>query len=196
MCRLRHGIIMSKAMATTIAPMTLDAFLALPEKEGIKRELSHGVLIEEDLMGSANWPHERVKANFTRILVVFADRHDLGMVFPESMFLFQEGSRIPDVSFLKKNRVPVNGSIRFFQGAPDIAIEVVSSESAADLEDKVAEYLASGASWVWVAYPHRRTVRAHSPSGTSWILQGAQRLEAPDVLPGFSEPVSVLFEGI
>lgn len=177
--------------------MTLDEFLDLPEKEGLKRELSNGKLIEEDIMGMANPRHEIVKANFNWILSGFLHRTGLGRIFPESMFTVQRGARIPDLSIVLTKHLPLDPTGRALKGAPDIAVEVVSpSETAMDLEDKIEQYLDSGAAWVWVAYPDQRSIRTHSPSGNSWILRGDQNLEAPDALPGFSEPVSGFFEGI
>ena len=63
------------------------------------------------------------------------------------------------------------GSTGVFQGAPEIAIEVVSSESAARLEDKIELYLSHGSKSVWVVYPKKRVVRVFDVNG------GAKRFE-------------------
>ncbi|MDQ6701253.1 MAG: Uma2 family endonuclease, partial [Acidobacteriota bacterium] len=89
-------------MATPAALMTVDEFLELPEKEGIRQELSDGVLIEEEIekLGYADGRHERVKANFNEILVVFAEHQKLWLVFPVSNFKLGNSARIPDVSLV------------------------------------------------------------------------------------------------
>ena len=51
---------------------------------------------------------------------------------------------IPDISLLSSGRI-VPGRQEVFQGAPELAIEVVSSETAARLENKIELYLAHGA---------------------------------------------------
>jgi Uma2 family endonuclease len=81
-------------------------------------------------------------------------------------------------------------------GAPEIAIEVVSSETAARLEEKVGLYLAHGGKSVWVAFPQQRAVRIFDAAGLSKKFEQNQMLEDPNILPGFSTPVSAIFEGI
>ncbi len=82
------------------------------------------------------------------------------------------------------------------QGGPGIPIEVVSSETAARLEQKIDLYLAHGSKSVWVAFPEQRIVRIYDASGRSTKFEQNQTLEDPNVLPGFSTPVSAIFEGV
>jgi Uma2 family endonuclease len=81
------------------------------------------------------------------------------------------------------------------QGAPGLAIEVVSLDKASDLEAKIGLYLSYGSKSVWVIYPTRRVIRVYDASGHSRKLERSQTLEDP-VLPGFVTPVSAIFEGI
>ena len=78
---------------------------------------------------------------------------------------------------------------------PGLAIEVVSSDKASDLEDKIELYLANGSKSVWVVYPELRVVRVFDTNGQSRKFEQSQTLEDP-VLPGFSTPASAIFEGI
>jgi Uma2 family endonuclease len=77
-----------------------------------------------------------------------------------------------------------------------LAIEVVSpTDLAADLARKVDQYLTGGAQAVWVLYPNVKEVHVRRHCGTSTTLPEADILDArPDLLPGFSVPVLVLFE--
>ena len=77
-----------------------------------------------------------------------------------------------------------------------MAIEVVSSEKAADLCAKIELYLAHGSKSVWVAYPEQGRIWIYKPSGQGRLFEQNQILEDPDVLRGFSVPVSANFEGI
>ncbi|MDQ2898776.1 MAG: Uma2 family endonuclease [Acidobacteriota bacterium] len=184
-------------MTTMTGPMTVDEFLALPEKEGVRMELSDGVLIEEEItLGNANPRDERVKANFNRILVIFADQHQLGEVFPESIFKMKGSAREPDVAFISAKRLIPGRPETYLAGAPDIAIEIVSSDKAAELERKIEQYFEGGAKFVWVAYPDRRVIRVCDPTLNARFLHEDQFLEAPDVLPGFRVSVSKFFEGL
>ena len=185
-------------MATTTALMTVDEFLELPEKEGVRQELSDGVLIEEEIteLGRGNSKHERVKANFTRILILFAAQQQLWELFPESLFKLTNSARIPDISLVSKKRLIPGDPDSYRRGAPEIAVEVVSSESAAELATRIRQYLGGGSQYIWVAYPEDREICVWDRDGTARMLLEDQVLECPELLPGFRVPVSEFFEGI
>lgn len=184
-------------MPTATALMTMEEFLTLPEKQGVKRELIDGVLIEEETtLSNANSRHETVKANVNCILVVFAAQRQLGKVFPESQFLLDEAACEPDVAFVSKNRLIPGDPDSYKRGAPEIAVEVVSSEKAAALERKIRLYGQAGSQFVWVFYPDGRELRVYEASGNARLYVGDEILEAPGVLPGFQVQVSKFFEGI
>ncbi|MBI1787024.1 MAG: Uma2 family endonuclease [Acidobacteria bacterium] len=177
-------------MGTTATLLTVEEFLDLPEKPDVKRELREGVLFE---MPAANSGHEVVKANVAEELTAYNLARRLGKVFSESIYVLgKHDAYIPDVSFqLKENYRPIDWSKRF-EGPPDLAVEVVSSESAADLEKKVRAYLRSGCGVVWVVYPQQRLTYVYYPLGDPHVLQEDQELACP-LLPGFSIPVGRFF---
>ena len=182
----------------TATLMTVDEFFNLPEKEGVRQELSDGVLIEEEItdLGRANSRHERVKAKFNRILAVFAAHQQLWEVFPESIFELRNSARIPDMSLVSTKRLIPGDPDSYRRGAPEIAIEVVSSESAAELQTRIEQYFEAGAHYVWVAYPETREICVWDRMGTARMFREDQILECPDLLPGFRVPVAEFFEGI
>jgi len=176
--------------ATTM--VTVQEFLQLPEPEGQRMELIGGEVVT---MSFGKLRHEIVKKNLIRILVVWLSQNRMGEVFAETMFQLDEfNSFIPDLSVVFPNRVDVNTD--WIQGAPEIAVEVVSSETAATLERKVELYLSHGGKSVWAAFPEQRIVRIFDPTGLARRFEQNQILEDPTVLPGFSTPVSAIFEGI
>ena len=59
---------------------------------------------------------------------------------------------------------------------------------------KVNQFLAAGTKCVWVIYPAERKVLAYEPNDQVRVLGERKNLEAPELLPGFSLPVSQLFE--
>jgi Uma2 family endonuclease len=179
-------------MSTTTAPMTIEEFLKLPEVEGEKMELIHGEVVS---IAYAGFVHERVKSNINKILVVWLDRHPFGQVFLETTYRTEGDALAPDLSVLRNDRLtPVTKDLPL--GAPDLAIEVVSSETTARLRTKIRLYLKYGSKAVWVVYPDERLVEIHSASGQVTILEQGQILEDPDALPGFSAPVAAIFEGL
>ncbi|MGA8026091.1 MAG: Uma2 family endonuclease [Bryobacteraceae bacterium] len=65
---------------------------------------------------------------------------------------------------MSKERIGANGPDDYFEGAPELAVEVVSPSDPTDgLEIKVEQYLKSGAKQVWVLYPRAKHVHVFHP---------------------------------
>ena len=180
-------------MATTTTALTVEDFLKLPEPEGQRIELIEGEVVA---MGYGRDGHEKVKSNLIKLLVAWAIRHPIGDVFSETMFrLDAHNSPIPDVSLVLAGRT-MPGADGHITGAPELAIEVVSSESAAHLEKKIELYLAHGGRSVWTVYPLQRVVWVYDAKGFARKLEGEHAIEDAVLLPGFSAPVSAIFDGV
>lgn len=178
-------------MATTTL-VTVQEFLQMPEPEGQKLELIGGEVVS---MGRGRIPHEVTKKNLTKILVLWLAEHPIAELFPETNYQLDEyNSLIPDLGVVFPGRFHP-GSTGWMQGAPELAIEVVSSESAETLEEKIELYFAHGSRSVWVVYPKQRVVWVFDANGQSRKFEKSQALEDP-VLSGFSTPTSSIFEGI
>ena len=121
---------------------------------------------------------------------------NLGRVFLETGYqLSPETVRIPDVSFVPADRMREIDLDRRIQGAPALAIEVVSpTDLAEDLTQKVKQYLAAGSKAVWVFYPKTREVQVFHADGGSFVRREHETLEDPDLLPGFSLDLKAVFE--
>jgi Uma2 family endonuclease len=181
-------------MATVTAPLTIEQFLQLPEEETQRCELVEGEIVP---MGNAGRGHELVKSNFIRHLVAYDLQHCIGRIFSETMYAIRTNEgRQPDVSFLLSRRLTPGDPAKPFEGSPDLAVEVVSSETADFLERKISLYLETGSHAVWVAYPRHRTLWTHHGDGIAKVLKEDQYLEEPELLPGFRILVSQFFEGI
>jgi len=171
--------------------MTVEEFLNLPEVEGGRLELINGEVV---CMGLAAYPHEITKTNLNRLLTLWSVQNPPAMLFCETAYqLGGSDTLIPDLSIDSKRISP--GATGVFQGAPELAIEVVSSETADRLEEKIELYLSSGSKSVWVVYPKPRTVRIFDASGGAKLFAGNQHIVDP-ILPGFNIPASAIFEGV
>jgi Uma2 family endonuclease len=179
-------------MAAT-TPLTVREFLEQKFAEGERVELAQGEIVR---MGTAGARHEHVKSNVLHCLTAYTLERPVGRVYVDTMFqLSDTEARVPDVSLLLNEQIPSPLPDGLFQGAPALAVEVVSSESAADLERKVELYLEVGARSVWVVFPEQRVVYVYSPDGTSRRLRGPQTIEL-DWLPGLAIPAERFFEGL
>jgi Uma2 family endonuclease len=178
-------------MAAIPTPMTVEEFLRLPEVEGQRLELIHGEVVEVPY-GKA--PHEVVKKNLNKLLVLWLAQNSAAELFVESSYCVDdENVLIPDLSVLFPGRV--GPGTEWIARAPEIAIEVVSSEPASRLEEKTRLYLANGAKSVWAIYPTQRAVWIYDTSGGAKRFEHDQSLTDP-TLPGFSIPTSAIFEGV
>jgi Uma2 family endonuclease len=179
-------------MAAVTTPMTVEEFLRLPEVEGERLELIHGEVISMSMSGQ---PHEIVKKNLNKTLVLWLAQSSQGDVFVEAGYRLDEhDALIPDLSVLFPGRLTPGGR-GVIRGAPELAVEVVSSETADRLEEKIELYLEHGSKSVWVVYPKTRTVRIFDIQGGARRFERDEPLVDP-LLPGFSVPTAAIFEGV
>lgn len=100
--------------------------------------------------------------------------------------------RHPDVAVLLRRPEPVRG--RFWQGAPDLAVEIVSdSDMAMDVDDKIHLYLAHGARAVWVVWPRSQRVDIHQTHQPTRQYHAADTLAGEEPVPQFRSPIASLF---
>ena len=174
--------------------LSLEEFLALPEEEGVRHELDEGELIT---MPTPAVIHAVVVQRINLILSRYVYEHRLGEVLANVSYLLSRKPaktvRQPDLSFVSRQRFAnAIGSV-LFEGAPELAVEVVSpSDSASDLNRKVKQYLAAGAREVWIAYPDTRTVHVHRSSRIE-VFKESDTLTS-DLFPGWSVKIAEFFD--
>lgn len=174
--------------------LSLAEFERLQEREG-RSELVEGRLVREP---PAGMEHGRLTARIGSLLRAFVHERGLGEVFgAETGFVLSEDPptvRAPDVAFVTADRLPPGDlPAGFGQGAPDLAVEVVSpSSTAADVRSKVVDYLDTGAREVWVVEPGTRTLEVYRWDGDLRMLRGSDEILGGDVLPGFALTVGEL----
>jgi Uma2 family endonuclease len=101
----------------------------------------------------------------------------------------------PDVAFVAAARLPATGVAGFLDGAPTLAVEVLSpTDRAGAVGDKVAQWLAAGTTLVWVVDPARRVARVHRRDGSVVTIAPDGALTGEDVLPGFVLPLADAFD--
>jgi len=166
--------------------LTLEQFEQLPD-DGMRHELDEGELISTMLPTVGI--HGKVQTKIVRLIP-----ESLGLTLVESGFrLTSDTVRAPDVSFIRSERAAQMDLNRRFEGAPDLAIEIISPpETAEDIVHKVSQYLNAGAI-VWVVYPKQRAVHVYESSKNARILEAEDLLECPTLLPGFSVRVADIF---
>jgi len=176
--------------------MTAQEFWELyGNKKLPKYELVKGEVVEVAPPGGV---HGGVAANIAADLVLHVRQNRLGRVMVETGYYLERDPdtvRAPDVSFIRAERLSQEGLPRgWVDGAPDLAIEVVSpTDTAAEVEAKVHDYLRSGARRVWVFYSSARRVVVYSQDGSVRWHRETDVLEDQELLPGFSLPLGEIF---
>lgn len=102
--------------------------------------------------------------------------------------------RAPAAAFVAASRTPTAVSHGYFNGPPDLAVEVPSwHDSYAYGHEKALFWIARGTRLVWVVEPVARLVTVYRPDGLQRVLRDDDQLTGDDVLPGFSVRVRDLF---
>jgi Uma2 family endonuclease len=174
----------------------LKEYERLPEEEGCTLELAAGRLVREPRPGAR---HGVVVGNLFRALDSFVRDRKVGRVVIETGFVLAEDPpsvRGPDVAFISAGRLPAGPVPEgFWRLAPDLAIEVVSpSDSAAEVQEKVLQYLEAGTRTIWVVQPRTRTIEVWKPGADVRVIREEETLEGGDLLPGWRVEVKSLFD--
>jgi Uma2 family endonuclease len=118
-----------------------EADLLQAPRDGRKHELVDGRIV----VSPAGYRHGRIAMRLGRRLDQWAaDRH-LGDVLDSSTGFRLPGGNVrsPDVAFVAASRVPSRAPEGFFDGAPDLAVEILSpTDDPRTVLDKVGEYRA------------------------------------------------------
>jgi Uma2 family endonuclease len=182
-------------MTTETKLTTAEELLRMPDN-GLRRELIHG---EVKTMAPAGHQHGRIAQRIALSLGQHVAVHKLGEVYAaETGFKLAstpDHVRAPDAAFVRRERVVAVGELEgFWPGAPDLAVEVISpSDSFADVEEKVFDWLDAGSRAVVVVNPKKRSVTLYRSVSDVRVLGEKESLSVEDVVPGWSLPVRDLF---
>jgi Uma2 family endonuclease len=169
--------------------------MAMPE-DGNRYELIRGKLVSTPM---SSYESSEIAMTIGSTLRAYASPHKLGRVAgADGAFILQRSPytvRIPDVSFVRMDRLPPPEQRRqFLELAPDLAVEVVSpSDSANEVQEKVREYLDFGVQLIWVVHPIQRTVTVYTADRNARVLYEDEVLDGAEVLPGFAMTVAEIF---
>ena len=176
--------------------LTAEDLLRL-NSQGVKGELIRGVLHETVSVGEEH-------GYIAGILITFLNIHirprKLGRTGGTDVgFLIQQDPdtvREPDVYFVSAERLPLDVRVRgYLEVVPEVVVEIVSpSDSERYVEEKIRMWLDHGVSIALEVRPIDRTIAVHRPGVPTETLTGDDVLDGGDVLPGFSLPLSEIFD--
>jgi Uma2 family endonuclease len=182
-------------MTQTLQRSTASELFEMPD-DGFRYELVKGELRK---MSPTGWGHGEVVVNVTLLLGNYVKANKLGYCGgAETGFKLASDPdtvRAPDLSFISRERRPEgDAQQKFFAGAPDLAVEVLSpGDTRREVKEKVGDWLGAGTRAVWVVDPRRRTVSVYRSVKDVTFLSEADELGGGDVVPGFRCKVSEIF---
>jgi Uma2 family endonuclease len=165
--------------------------------DSCRHELIAGLIVSEPFPTPR---HDRTFRQLLRLLGDFVEARGLGEVFGETGFVLARDPdtvRGPDLSFVSRERLANFDDARFFLGAPDLAVEILSpSNRGGEMHAKVADYLAAGARLVWVVDPRRKSVTTYRTLLAPRRLELGDSVDGEDVLPGLMIPLDAIFRAL
>ncbi|HVF43174.1 MAG TPA: Uma2 family endonuclease [Pyrinomonadaceae bacterium] len=182
-------------MTTTLQRSTANELFEMPH-DGFRYELVKGELRRMSPSGSE---HGAIIINISVLLAYYVRSKKLGVCFGAETG-FKIGSdpdtvRAPDVAFIRRERIPESGiPKKFWPGAPDLAVEVLSpGDTRREVDEKVEDWLEAGTRAVWVINPKRQSVSVYRSMADVTRLSEGDELGGGEVVPGFRCGVSEIF---
>jgi Uma2 family endonuclease len=181
----------------TVRVHTADDLLRLPD-DGWRYELVRGELRK---MAPAGSEHGELAMEVGSQLAHYVKLHRLGRVFAaETGFRLSSNPdtvRAPDAAFVSRPRAQAIGRVTgYWPGAPDLVVEVVSpTDTYAEVDEKVLDWLAGGARMVVVVNPRTSRVAVYRSPTHVTLLGDSDVLDGQDVVPGWRLDLADLFTG-
>jgi len=171
------------ASITQTKLLTLADLENTPERDGFRYELRNGEIIEMPPPKPRHWSLQQKLADLLKRSV-----GEKGVVGTELGFALSPANyRITDVVFISKDRWIAADQNEDFQGAPDLAIEVLSpSNTALEMNEKRQLCLQHGSREFWMVDPNARQVEVFTADGR-WTV-----FNTGDKIPLFFAPEAPL----
>jgi Uma2 family endonuclease len=171
--------------------LTIDDFELLPDDLAHNHELVDGELV--DVSGN-NPQHNLLRDLLARLLGMYAEERQFGLVITEQEYNFGGNAHGPDVTFVSASKRPLlNMKLRVQRFVPDLAIEIVSTNDTLEkLVQKAQRYRQCGTREVWIFSVETRQIFLYSERRRA-ILDENDEFR-PEPIPGFAIRIGDLLD--
>jgi Uma2 family endonuclease len=180
-------------MAITERPMTLEAFLKLPEQKPAL-EFEDGVVTQKV---SPKGRHSVLQTKVAQRVNLFAEPKRMAFAFPELRTTYAGFSRVPDVSVYRWERIPLDATgqvLNEFFLPPDIAIEILSPGQRINvLHRRYLWYIENGVSIALLRDRLVGGITRFLPQQPQAVLKGSDPVDLAEVLPSFTVTVQEIY---
>jgi Uma2 family endonuclease len=157
-------------------------------------ELIDGTLVEK-ATGDAE---SVIGSNVARLIGNHVAAGEIGVVMGEAGYVrLDVGTvRAPDVTFIPWGNLPNEEypDEAYWPVPPGLIVEVLSpSNTAEEIDRKLAAFFAAGCRLAWVIDPPTRTAKVYTSARRFKVLDESGVLDGGKVLPGFTLPVADVF---
>jgi Uma2 family endonuclease len=161
-----------------------------------RAELVNGEIIE--LMPTGHI-HGYIEFLIANLLFNFVRQHNLGRVLGGEAGVYTRRNpdtvRGMDIAFVSNERMSQAQEAGFLDVAPELIVEVMSpSDRWIDIQEKLVEYFDIGVQLVWLVDPQLEQIHVYHSLDDVTRLTAENNLTAPHLLPGFSVPLTEIFE--
>jgi len=183
-------------MITQTKLVTVEQLERMPQSNA-HIELVKGTIVQTPLHGME---HGLVTAAIGTCIGKFVHERRLGVAYAANTgFILSRNPdtvRAPDAALVSTEHAAHQKRREgFFDGAPDLAVEVVSPEDTMEeVDSKVLEYLQAGTQLVWIVHPKTQTITVYRSLDKVRVLIANDTLDGADVLPGFAVSVKEISE--
>jgi Uma2 family endonuclease len=187
---------------TLIAPgrrlFTAADLAAMPEQlpsGPVSFELHHGRLVPMSPPGAV---HGNLQNRIGGALLVQGEEKGHGKSYTEVGIVLARNPddvRGADAAFVMKKSLPARESPEgFLEAIPELIVEIKSkNDTAAEIAEKVVDYLNAGAKLVWVLEPAKEAVVEHRPNSQPKTWQKSDSIFCDDIIPGFRLMLAELY---
>jgi Uma2 family endonuclease len=180
---------------TPVKPLTLEAFLELPETKPASEYIDHQIIQKPMPQGKHSRLQKRLIYRVESILLAAG----IGEAFPELRCSFGGRSVVPDVVVLQKSHIPydANGEIaNVVKIAPDWTIEILSpDQDYKKVAKNISHCLDHGCQMGWLIDPEEKTVVASPQDSRSRTFEDSGvLLPVPDWAVGLALTPGEIFD--
>ena len=190
------GIIM---LQTLSKPLTLEAFLALPDTKPAS-EFIDGQIFQKPM---PQGQHSRLQQKLMTAINHFSEDDRIALALPELRCTFGGRSTVPDIAVFTWDCLPTdaNGTIaNLFNAHPDWVIEILSpDQSMTRVTRNILHALEHGTQMGWQIDPQEEAVFVYRPTlqgnqtQTQMFEHSSDRLPVPEFVQDFNLTVGKLF---
>jgi Uma2 family endonuclease len=179
---------------TPVKPLTLEAFLELPETKPASEYIDHQIIQKPMPQGKHSRLQKRLIYRVESVLLAAG----IAEAFPELRCSFGGRSVVPDVVILQKSHIPydANGEIaNVVRIEPDWTIEILSpDQDYKKVAKNISHCLDHGCQMGWLIDPEEKTVVASPQDSRSRIFEDADvLLPVPDWAAGLALTTGEVF---